>query len=85
MIIGHQKQLEILQAARQNGRLSHAYILSGPSKIGKKPLLLSGCRKFWARALARRPLIRILLLSRRLPIQKPANWRPRLRWLKSAT
>ncbi len=40
MIIGHQKQLEILQAARQNGRLSHAYILSGPSKIGKKTVAL---------------------------------------------
>lgn len=40
MIIGHQKQLDILNAARQSGRFSHAYILSGPSRIGKKTVAL---------------------------------------------
>lgn len=39
-IIGHQKQLEFLSNARQSGRMGHAYILSGPAKIGKKTVAL---------------------------------------------
>ena len=40
MVIGHQKQLDILNTARQSGRISHAYILSGPSRVGKKTVAL---------------------------------------------
>jgi DNA polymerase-3 subunit delta' len=35
-MVGHQKQLDFLEAARANGRMGHAYIFSGPEKIGKK-------------------------------------------------
>ena len=40
MIVGHQKQLEFLRIARESGKLGHAYILSGPSRIGKKTAAL---------------------------------------------
>jgi len=39
-IVGHQKQLQFLQTAQNSGRLSHAYIFSGPEKIGKKTAAL---------------------------------------------
>jgi len=40
MIVGHQKQFQFLEAAREGGRLSHAHIFSGPAKIGKKRFAL---------------------------------------------
>jgi len=40
MVIGHQKQLDFLYQATLGGRLSHAYIFSGPSKVGKKTVAL---------------------------------------------
>lgn len=36
MIIGHQKQLQLLIRSAKEGRASHAYIFAGPSKVGKK-------------------------------------------------
>lgn len=40
VIVGHQKQLKFLEAAKDGGRLGHAYILSGPAKVGKKTVAL---------------------------------------------
>jgi DNA polymerase-3 subunit delta' len=40
VVIGHQKQLRFLNSARASGRLSHAYIFSGPEKTGKKRFAL---------------------------------------------
>jgi len=39
-MIGHQKQLNLLETARAGGRMGHAYIFSGPEKIGKKTIAL---------------------------------------------
>ncbi len=36
MIIGHQKQRQFLKNSFELGRLSHAYLFSGPANIGKK-------------------------------------------------
>jgi len=40
VVLGHQKQFESLEAARIAGRMGHAYIFSGPDKIGKKAFAL---------------------------------------------
>lgn len=42
MLIGHQKQMEFLRNSLKAGKNSHAYLFSGPAKIGKKTLAL-----FW--------------------------------------
>lgn len=36
MVVGHQKQLNFLKRSAEIGRISHAYLFSGPSKIGKR-------------------------------------------------
>jgi DNA polymerase-3 subunit delta' len=46
MVVGHQKQIEFLEAARVGGGLSHAYIFAGPKKIGKKSAALEWLEKF---------------------------------------
>lgn len=38
--VGHEKQKKLLEAARQNGRLAHAYCFSGPEHIGKTTFAL---------------------------------------------
>lgn len=38
MIIGHQKQWQFLKQSAKSGRFSHAYLFSGPEKIGKKTI-----------------------------------------------
>jgi DNA polymerase-3 subunit delta' len=38
--IGHQKQREFLKKAIKNGTFSHAYLFSGPEKLGKKKIAL---------------------------------------------
>tara|TARA_B100000315_G_scaffold258992_1_gene313130 strand:- start:2033 stop:2959 length:927 start_codon:yes stop_codon:yes gene_type:complete len=38
-VIGHAKQLEQLEEDLKQGRLSHAYLFSGPSQIGKMPMV----------------------------------------------
>jgi DNA polymerase-3 subunit delta' len=38
VIVGHQKQLEFLERTADSGRRGHAYVLSGPAKIGKKKI-----------------------------------------------
>lgn len=40
MVVGHQKQLDFLYQSALAGRLSHAYIFSGPGKVGKKTVAL---------------------------------------------
>jgi len=40
MVVGHQKQLDFLYQATLGGRLSHAYIFSGPAQVGKKTTAL---------------------------------------------
>ena len=40
MIIGHQKQWEFLKKTAELGKISHAYLFSGPEKTGKKTLAL---------------------------------------------
>ena len=37
-IIGHSKQLGLLERARQANRLAHAYIFAGPAQVGKKTI-----------------------------------------------
>ena len=39
-IVGHQKQLKFLEAARASGRMGHAFIFSGPDETGKKTVAL---------------------------------------------
>ena len=38
MLIGHKKQWQFLKRSAELGRLSHAYLFSGPSKVGKRAL-----------------------------------------------
>lgn len=40
MIVGHLKQLRYLQAVKDGGLSSHAWIFSGPDKVGKKTVAL---------------------------------------------
>ena len=40
MIIGHQKQWELLKRTAKNDNFSHAYLFSGQEKLGKKTLAL---------------------------------------------
>lgn len=40
MIIGHKKQWAFLQKLAEGGNFSHAYLFSGPEKLGKKTLAL---------------------------------------------
>ena len=40
MVVGHQKQLQSLKAAFTAGRAGHAWIFSGPDKVGKKTAAL---------------------------------------------
>lgn len=40
MIIGHQKQLEILKKSVEADKLAHAYLFSGQEKLGKKRVAL---------------------------------------------
>jgi len=44
-IIGNQRQLEHLENAARLGMLSHAYIFSGPSKVGKRTLAVEFARR----------------------------------------
>jgi len=39
-IIGHQKQWQFLKRAAESGKFSHAYLFSGPEKIGKRTVAL---------------------------------------------
>lgn len=52
VIVGHQKQFELLERARQSGRMGHAYILSGPEKIGKKTIALEWLSRIYGVRLA---------------------------------
>jgi DNA polymerase-3 subunit delta' len=40
MLIGHQKQLKFLKQSAESNRMSHAYLFSGPEKVGKKAAAL---------------------------------------------
>jgi len=40
MLVGHQKQWQFLKNSYQVGKLSHAYLFSGPKAIGKKSLAI---------------------------------------------
>ncbi len=40
MVIGHQKQWNFLKKAAETASFSHAYLFSGPEKLGKKKLAL---------------------------------------------
>ena len=39
-MIGHEKQQKLLRQSAEKGRLSHAYLFSGPSQVGKKTAAL---------------------------------------------
>jgi DNA polymerase-3 subunit delta' len=43
-IIGNEKAAEILEKGYQSGKLSHAYLFTGPEHLGKKTLALNFCR-----------------------------------------
>lgn len=40
MLIGHQKQIKLLEKSAESNRLAHAYLFSGPEKVGKKTVAL---------------------------------------------
>jgi len=40
MLIGHQKQWEFLRKSAELGRFSHAYLFTGPEKVGKKTVAI---------------------------------------------
>ena len=42
--IGHEKAIDSLQRAVQSGRLSHAYLLTGPPRVGKHTLAMDIAR-----------------------------------------
>ncbi len=42
--VGHDKAIASLQRAVENGRLSHAYLLTGPPRVGKRTLALDIAR-----------------------------------------
>lgn len=39
-MIGHQKQIQFLKKSAESNRLAHAYLFSGPEKVGKKAAAL---------------------------------------------
>ena len=43
-IIGNEKATQILEKGYQSGRLSHAYLFTGPEHLGKKTLALNFCK-----------------------------------------
>ena len=43
-IIGNEKAAEILEKGYQSGKLSHAYLFTGPEHLGKKTLALNFCK-----------------------------------------
>lgn len=43
--VGHDQQKRVLNQALESGSFSHAYLFSGPSRIGKKTLALEFARK----------------------------------------
>jgi DNA polymerase III subunit delta' len=45
-ILGHKKQIEILQKALSRKRIGHTYLFSGPSAVGKKTLAVELARAF---------------------------------------
>ena len=40
MIVGHQKQWQFLKKSAELGKISHAYLFSGPEKVGKRKVAL---------------------------------------------
>ena len=44
MLIGHQKQWQFLKKSAELGKISHAYLFSGPEKVGKKQVALEWIR-----------------------------------------
>jgi len=40
MLIGHQKQWQFLKKSAKSGKISHAYLFSGPEHLGKKKIAL---------------------------------------------
>jgi len=46
MVLGHQKQWQFLKKSAELGKISHAYLFSGPDKIGKRKIALE-----WAQLL----------------------------------
>jgi len=43
-IIGNERAAEILEKGYESGKLSHAYLFTGPEHLGKKTLALNFCR-----------------------------------------
>jgi len=43
-IIGNEKATQILEKSYQSGKLSHAYLFTGPEHLGKKTLALNFCK-----------------------------------------
>jgi len=43
-IIGNERAAQILEKGYQSGKLSHAYLFTGPEHLGKKTLVLSFCK-----------------------------------------
>ncbi len=37
-IVGHKKQIELLEKAMNNGKLAHAYVFAGPEGVGKQTI-----------------------------------------------
>jgi DNA polymerase-3 subunit delta' len=43
-IIGNERAAQILEKGYKSGKLSHAYLFTGPEHLGKKTLALSFCK-----------------------------------------
>ena len=49
-IIGNERAVEILEKGYKSGKLSHAYLFTGPEHLGKKTLALNFCRMLLQKA-----------------------------------
>lgn len=63
MLIGHQKQWQLLKKSAESGRFSHAYLFCGPEKIGKKTVALEWLSLIFGQNLKSQPHPDLTLIS----------------------
>ena len=54
MIIGHKKQIQFLKKSAEANRLAHAYLFSGPEKVGKKAVAFEFASLLFKEALGKK-------------------------------
>ncbi len=71
MIIGHQKQLQYLKKILESKKIPHAFLFSGPAKIGKKTVALDFASKILENPLKNHPdFILIEPISKQIKIEQ---------------